>query len=95
MLLASYLASIKNEAIVMSQMTVRNIPDPQYAALKRVAASNNRSAEAELRHLIARHVGAQGGDGFGSKLVSKYRGIVDQELQFERDRTSSDPVTFE
>lgn len=79
----------------MSQMTVRNIPDQQYAALKRVAASNNRSAEAEVRHLIAQRVGAQGGDGFGSKLVSKYSGIVDQEFQFERDQTSSDPETFE
>ena len=79
----------------MSQMTVRNIPDSQYSALKRVAASNNRSAEAEVRHLIARRVGARGGDGFGSKLVSKYSGIVDQEFQFERNRTSSDPVTFE
>ena len=76
-------------------MTVRNIPDPQYAALKRVAAFNNRSAEAEVRHLIAQRVGAQGGNGFGSKLVSKYSGIADQDFQFERDQTSSDPVTFE
>ncbi len=76
-------------------MTVRNIPDQQYAALKRVAASNNRSAEAEVRHLIAQRVGAQVGNGLGSKLVSKYSGIVDQEFQFVRDHTSSDPVPFE
>ena len=81
--------------MVMSQMTVRNIPDRQYAALKRVAASNNRSAEAEVRHLIAQRVAAQGDDGFGSKLVKKYSCIVDQEFRFERDRISSDPVTFE
>ena len=76
-------------------MTVRNIPDPQYAALKRVAASNNRSAEAEVRHLIAQRVGTQDGDGFGSKLVRKYSGVADQDFRFERDQISSDPVTFE
>ncbi len=79
----------------MGQMTVRNIPDPEYAALKRVAASNDRSAEAEVRHLIAQHVNTLGGDGFGSKLARKYSGIVDQDFQFERSETASDPVSFE
>lgn len=79
----------------MSQMTVRNIPGPHYIALKRVAALNNRSAEAEVRHLIARHVGTLGGDGFGSRLASKSSGAVDQDFQFERGQTSGDPVTFE
>ena len=49
----------------MSQMTVRNIPNPQYAALKRIAASNGRSAEAEMRLLILRHVGVRDGEGLG------------------------------
>lgn len=79
----------------MGQMTVRNIPDPQYAALKRVAASNDRSAEAEVRLLIAQLVGPQDGVGFGSKLKVKYRGVIDQDFQFDRTQTSSDPVTFE
>jgi len=79
----------------MGQMTVRNIPDPQYAALKRVAAANGRSAEAEVRHLIAQCVGNQEGEGFGSKLVSKYSGIAEQDFQFERDQTASNPVSFE
>ncbi len=79
----------------MSQMTVRNIPNPQYAALKRIAASNGRSAEAEVRLLIVRHVGVLDGEGLGSKLRAKYSGLMDQDFQFERDQTSSDPVTFE
>ena len=78
----------------MSQMTVRNIPDQQYAALKRVAAFNSRSVEAEVRHLIAQRVGVHGSDGFGSNLVSKYSGVAEQDFQFERDQASSDPVTF-
>lgn len=79
----------------MSQMTVRNIPDPQYEALKRVAALDGRSAEAEVRLLIAKRVGAQDGEGFGSKLVAKYSGSIDQDFEFERDQTASDPVSFE
>ena len=79
----------------MGQMTVRNIPDNQYAALKRVAAINDRSAEAEARLAIALHVGAQGGEGFGTKLKSKYSGAVDQDFEIERDQSSSDPVSFE
>ena len=79
----------------MSQMTVRNIPDDQYEALKRVAAAQGRSAEAEARLAIARHVGAQGGAGFGSKLKAKYSGVVDQDFEIERDRTVGDPVSFE
>lgn len=77
----------------MGQMTVRNIPDPHYAALKRVAAANDRSAEAEVRHLIAQHV--RGQTGFGTKLVSKFSGIADQDVLFERDQAASDPVSFE
>lgn len=79
----------------MSQLTVRDIPDAQYEALKRLAALNNRSTEAEVRLLIARHVGAQEGGGFGSRLAAKYRGSVDQNFRIERDQTSSDLVTFE
>lgn len=79
----------------MGQMTVRNIPDPQYEALKRVAASNDRSAEAEVRILIAQRVGALEAEGFGSKLVAKYGGSVDQDFEFERGQSASDPVTFE
>ena len=79
----------------MSQMTVRNIPEDQYEALKRVAAAKGRSAEAEARLAIARHVGAQGGVGFGSRLKAKYSGVVDQDFEIERDRTVADPVSFE
>ena len=33
----------------MGNMSVRNIPEDEMDALKRIAASNNRSAEAEVR----------------------------------------------
>ena len=79
----------------MGQMTVRNIPDRHYAALKRVAAANNRSAEAEARLAIARHVGAEGEEGVGSRLAAKYRGLAGPEFELARDRTASDPLSFE
>ena len=78
----------------MSQMTIRNIPVDQHDALKRVAAANERSTEAEARIAIARHVGVQEGQGFGSKLLEKYSSTIDQGFEFERDQTSSEPVSF-
>ena len=79
----------------MSQMTVRNIPEEHYAALKRVAAANDRSAEAEVRLAIARHIGALGGEGLGSKLQAKYSGAIEQDFRFERDQSASAPASFE
>lgn len=79
----------------MGQMTVRNIPDEQYAALKRVAAANNRSAEAEVRVAIALLVNTQLGEGFGSKLKAKYSGVLDDDFQFEHAQTQSKPMVFD
>jgi len=79
----------------MGQMTVRNIPDDDYRALKRVAAENNRSAEAEVRFAIAQIVRRETGSGFGSKLNAKYGGVIDDDFQFERDKTASEPMVFE
>lgn len=79
----------------MGQMTVRNIPEDQYEALKRVAAQNNRSAEAEVRLAISHLVHDQTGGGFGSKLQAKYSGAIEGDFQFERDQTESTPMEFE
>jgi len=76
-------------------MTVRNIPDEHYVALKRVAAANDRSAEAEARIAIAMHIGAHASNGFGAKLQEKYSGIIDQNFAFERNQTVSSPAVFE
>ncbi len=79
----------------MSQMTVRNIPDAQYEALKQVAAENNRSAEAEVRMAIALLVRNKTGEGFGSKLKAKYRGVIDTNYQFVRSKDETEPMVFE
>ena len=77
----------------MGQMTVRNIPDDQYEALKRVAADNDRSAEAEVRLAISHLVQTSG--GFGTKLAAKYSGAIDADFNFDRDNAASKPVSFE
>ena len=79
----------------MSQMTVRNIPDAQYEALKQVAAENNRSAEAEVRMAIAHLVRNKTGDGFGSRLKAKYSGVIDKNFQFPRSQDETGPMAFE
>ncbi len=79
----------------MSQMTVRNIPDAQYEALKQVAAENNRSAEAEVRMAIAHLVRNKTGDGFGSKLKAKYSGALDSKYRFDRNKDETGPMVFE
>lgn len=79
----------------MGDMTVRNIPEDQHVALKRIARSNSRSAEAEARLAIALYIESQSKAGFGSRLAEKYGGTVDQDFAIERDGGGSDPVAFE
>ncbi|MES9858442.1 MAG: hypothetical protein ABW166_17840 [Sedimenticola sp.] len=79
----------------MSQMTVRNIPEEDYEALKRVAAKNNRSAEAEVRHAIKNIVRFGSGEGIGSKLHAKYGGAIDDNYEFPRDKAPHEPIVFE
>ncbi|WP_299682531.1 hypothetical protein [uncultured Roseobacter sp.] len=79
----------------MGDMTVRNIPEDQHLALKRLARLKGGSAEAEARKAIAFYVEAQSDRGFGSRLHEKYGGIVDQDFSIDREGGSSDPVSFE
>ena len=79
----------------MGDMTVRHIPEDQHAALRRIARTNNRSTEAEAHLAIALYIESQSMAGFGSRLVEKYGGILDQDFAKARDGTGSGPVSFE
>ena len=79
----------------MSQITVRNIPDEHFEALKRIAAENKRSAEEEVLHAIALLLRRRYGEGFGSMLKAKYAGLLPQRFRFERSREVSNPLSFE
>lgn len=78
----------------MGSMSIRNIPDNDLAALKRIAARNNRSAEAEVRQAIADLVRTKGGKGFGSYLHERYGGVLDDDFAFKREQTPAEPMTF-
>ena len=78
----------------MGNMSIRNIPDEDFAALKRLAARNNRSAEAEVRQAIANLVRSATGKGFGTALHAQYGGAIDAEFDFERDKTPHRPIDF-
>lgn len=58
----------------MAAITIRNLDDGVQHSLKRRAAANNRSMEAEARAILA---AAVGGDGLGEDWVratAKFRG---------------------
>ncbi len=82
------------EAKTMSQITVRNIPDEHFEALKRIAAENKRSAEEEVLRAIGRLVHRRTGQGFGSMLKAKYAGLIPLGFRFERSREVSNPLSF-
>lgn len=60
----------------MAAVTVRNIPSDVHAALKRRAARNGRSTEAEVRLILAEAVDDEP-RGIGSKIVAMAAGLGD------------------
>lgn len=76
----------------MGSMSIRNIPEEDLVALKRLAARNNRSAEAEVRQAIANLVRASAGEGFGTRLHRHLGGAIDAEFEFERNRQPHQPI---
>ena len=79
----------------MGNMSVRNIPDSDLAALKQIAAQNGRTAESEVRLAIAELVCAELANGFGSLLHEKYGGTLDDDFEIERELTVTEPMSIE
>ncbi|MEM8556155.1 MAG: plasmid stability protein [Pseudomonadota bacterium] len=79
----------------MGNMSIRNIPDRAYAALKTRAAQNGRSAEAEVRAMIVEIANTEEFGGFGTRLSRCFDGVEGDDLSFERDRTPAEPITLE
>ena len=76
----------------MGSMTVRNIPDEIHEELKERASKNNRSAEAEVRALIAEAIVSSASGGFGSRLRERFSDILGDELDVSRDKTPAEPA---
>lgn len=54
----------------MPSVTIRNIPDEVHRGLRALAEKHGRSAEAEMRDILARAVQPEGRVKLGSMLVS-------------------------
>lgn len=84
----------------MASITVRNVPDEVHRALKVQAARHGRSAEAEIRDILANAVNPQGRRKLGALLaeIGRQASITDEEVVLisgARDRTPATPVIFE
>jgi plasmid stability protein len=61
----------------MATITVRNLDDEVQLRIKKRAAANNRSMEAEARAILSAAVGAQ---GFGAAWIEATRGLRGDDL---------------
>ena len=80
----------------MGNMTIRNLPDEVHDHLRRQAASNSRSIEAEARAILVNSYVAKHTGGFGQQLRSRFQstGVIGDELDLKRDRTVGDAADF-
>jgi len=78
----------------MPAVTIRNLSPETHRALKRRAADNGRSAEAEIRLILDDAVRPPGRLKIGSALRAFGALLHGQELQIERDKTAVDAPDF-
>ena len=84
----------------MPSVTVRNVPDEVHRALRVRAAQHGRSAEAEIREILANAVQPEGRVKLGSLLAGIGRKINLSDDDFSifeqsRDKSPAKPVDFE
>ncbi|VWD62565.1 plasmid stability protein [Burkholderia lata] len=79
----------------MPVITVRNLPDEVHRALRVRAALHGRSTEAEVRDILEQAVLPGGRLKLGALLteIGREAGGVDFDVQ--RDRTPTNPMSFE
>lgn len=83
----------------MAMMTLRNIPDELYSALKARAKRNNRSMVAEVRNILREVLQPEDRVLMGDALVNAGQdiGLTDEEvdtLERNRDKAPAEPVKF-
>ena len=79
----------------MASITVRNLPDETHRALRVRAATNGRSTQAEIRAILESAVRPDSRVKLGTLLAEIGREAGDVDLEIERDRTPSEPLSFE
>jgi antitoxin FitA len=79
----------------MASVTVRNLPDETHRALRVRAATHGRSTEAEIRAILESAVRPEGRIKLGTLLADIGREVGGIDLEIERDKTPTEPVSFE
>ncbi|WP_422135908.1 FitA-like ribbon-helix-helix domain-containing protein [Endozoicomonas sp. ALD040] len=84
----------------MAMMTLGNIPDELYSALKARAKQNNRSLVAEVRNILKEVLQPEDRLLMGDALVNAGRdiGLTDEEvdaLESDRDKTPAEPLKLQ
>jgi antitoxin FitA len=79
----------------MPSITVRNLPEETHRALRVRAAMAGRSTEAEIRIILENAARPEGRVKLGSLLAEIGREVGGVDLVIERDKTPTEPVSFE
>jgi plasmid stability protein len=79
----------------MPSVSVRNLSDETHRALKIRAARHGRSTEAEIRHILDAAVNPAPRIKLGSLLAEIGRETGGFDTEGLRDKTISEPVSFE
>ena len=79
----------------MSVVTVRNLPEETHRALKARAAKHRRSTEAEIRFILENAVRPKDRVKLGSLLVQIGREVGFVDIEIDRDKKSTEPLSFE
>ena len=84
----------------MPSITIRNVPDDVHRALRVRAALHGRSAEAEIRAILAKAAKPEGRVKLGSLLASigSEAGLSNADVEALnglRDKTPAEPASFE
>jgi len=79
----------------MSSVTIRNLPEETHRALRARAARHGLSTEAEIRAILENAVRPETRPKLGSLLAEIGREAGGADLDIQRDKTVSEPVSFE
>ena len=79
----------------MSVVTVRNLPEETHRALKARAAEHHRSTEAEIRFILENAVRPEGRVKLGTLLAEIGREVGFVDIEIDRDKTPTEPLSFE
>ena len=77
----------------MASFTIRNLPEETLRALHVRAAEHGRSTDAEIRAILECAVRPEGRVKLGSLLAEIGREAGGVELEIERDRTATEPMS--